>query len=558
MFVFNWFLIQLKVLKNSFQKDRKDFLFKDLWHLLILLVGLALIYFFLYSMFNFLAKKGFSPFDFAFTLSSFSLLIFLPLIFYSAIVCSLSFLFQKEEVHFYFSLPVSRISIFTVKFIQVYFHTTWMAFLGFAAFLAAVQSYFKLSPLIYITGGINFLVYLLIPVALAVIIVIIVSRFLSFVQAKDILTVMGLFVGSVLIAAIRVMQPEQLVTADGKMRLATFIQQLHKPWMTFLPSEWVTNGLFSHAQRDIAGIAINFLSLLTMATALILLVYLLARLFYAKIWADAALMPLVVNKNFGWQKILKIFPESTRGLIKKDLLNLYRDNVERGSLFILIPLSFVYLYSMYMLNRHIRNAGEEEVFSFLYLYLFNFFYSAVIISGLSGRWVFPSISLEGNNFKLIKSSPLSLEDFLKAKFFLGFTPLLFLGQALIIVSSLILHWPPAFILLSMLTMALLCYGITSLCLILGMRQADFSIREPLDFALSYRGFLCLVWELIFTSAVIVLVGIPTFLFLSHGFSRPFFISFSASLTVTLVILASLQRVYKSSIARLYENQISGA
>ena len=72
------------------------------------------------------------------------------------------------------------------------------------------------------------------------------------------------------------------------------------------------------------------------------------------------------------------------------------------------------------------------MFSFLSIYLFNFFYAALVISGLSGRWVFPSVSLEGNNFKLIKGSAVSLRDFLKAKFLLGFVPLLFLGEMLIV------------------------------------------------------------------------------------------------------------------------------
>lgn len=555
MFVFNWFLIQTKILKNSLKENKKEFFFQDLWHTAIILFGLVLLYIFFNSMFSFIYKKDLPAFDFAFIFLSFSLLVFLPLIFYSAVVTSLSFLFQKEENQFYFSLPVNRLSIFTIKFFQTYFNTIWMGFLGFLTFLVALQYHFRTTFLIYITGSIGFLVFLLIPVSLAVILVIIISRFLVFVKVKGILTVIGLFVGSVLVSAIRVMQPERLVTAEGKMRLVTFVQNLHKPWMTILPSEWLTNILYAQIQKDLQGVTVNFLSLLILALVLVILVYLLAGSFYARIWADAVVASPSGSKRFTWQMLLNIFPSSLRPFIHKDLLNFYRDTIERGSLVMLIPLCFVYFYSMYVLSRQLQNTAGDAIFSFLYVYLFNFFYSSVVISCLSGRWVFPSISLEGNNFKLIKSSSVSLKDFLKAKFFLGFVPLLFLGQILTLGSSFTSGFKFPFVLVSSLTMIILCWGVTLICLILGMKQADFSIKESLDFALSYRGFLCLVWECIFTVTIILLVGIPTALFLGRKFSPSFYFSLIVSLFVTFIILKILHLTYKSSLIELSQREI---
>jgi len=549
MFAFHWFLIQLKILKNAFKEDKKGFFLRDLWHTFIILCGLVLLYLFFTSMFRFIRLKGMSTFDFAFLFLSFSLVVFLPLLFYSAVVCSLSFLFQKEETFFYFSLPVKRVSVFIVKFLQTYFHTAWMTFLGLIVFLAAMQQSFKVTPWLYLTGSISFLVFLVIPVCAAVILVMIVSRFLPFVQARGMLTVIGLFVGSVLIAAIRVMQPERLVTAEGKMQLVTYIQNLHKPWMTVLPSEWVTNIVFSQVQHDAEGMAVNFLSLCGLAAVLALLAYAVARLFYERIWVDAAVVSERVSKKFTWQSLLAMFPASLRVFIRKDLLSFYRDTVEKGSIAILIPLSFVYIYSVYLLNKQIH-AVEEPIFSFLYIYLFNFFYSAVVIAGLSGRWVFPSISLEGNNFRLIKGAAIPLKDFLRAKFLLGLVPLLCVGEVLILGSLLILRVQLPLMLVSMLIMAGLCWGITLICLILGMREADFSIREPLDFALSYKGFLCLVWESLFTALVIALVGVPTTLFLSKGASSSFLLSIAISLIVTLVIFRILYNLYNTSLARL--------
>lgn len=555
MFVFSWLSIKKKILENSFSQNKKEFFLRDIWHTLIILVGLAIFYVFLNVMFKFIGGKGLPAFDFAFILLSFSLLVFLPLVFYSAIVCSLSFLFQKEEIHFYFSMPVNRLAVFTVKLLQTYLHTNWMVFLAFLTFLTAVQVYFKTTFLIYVTGAVSFLLFLLIPVCLAVILVVLISRFFPFVREKGILTVIGLFVGSVLVSALRVMQPEQLATAEGKLRLVTFVQNLHKPWMTVFPSEWVSGILFAQIEGDTGGILLNFLILLSVATLCVIATYLVAAPFYKKIWADAAVAPVLEKKGFGWEAMLKIFPLSLRPFIRKDLLSFYRDTVEKGSLLILIPLTFVYLYSVFLLNRQIQKATGEVFFSLLFIYTFNFFYSSVVIAGLSGRWVFPSVSLEANNFKLIKGSATSLKDFMKAKFLLGFIPLFLLGEALILASSIILHFQFGFILISAFTMVVLCLGITVLSLGLGMSQADFSINEPLAFALSTRGFMCLVWEFIFAAVVIVLATAPCALFLSSGFSGKFILVSVLSLFITVIVLKALQGIYNLSLTSLSKREV---
>lgn len=554
MFISNWLKIQATILKNCFKKNKRNFLFKDLLHGLIIFSGVVLLYIFLRSMLNFISSRNLPAFDFVFILFSFSLLVLLPLIFYSAIICSLSFLFQKEEICFYFSLPISRVSVFSVKFLQVYFHAVWMVFLGLFAFLAAVQSHFKLSWMIYITGGASFLVFLLIPVCLAVILVLIISRFIPFVRARGILTVIGLLTASLIVTAIRLMRPERLITPEGKMLLVTFVQYLHKPWMTILPSEWLTNILFSQSKNDYSGVAVNFLSLFLMAAALFIPLYFLAKCFYAKAWGDASLLS-ASSKQYAWQAVMTRFSASVRGFIQKDLLTLNRDTVEKGSLLILIPLAFVYLYSMHILDIQVKNTNIGGILPFMYLYLFNFFYSSVVISGLSGRWVFPSVSVEGNNFKLIKGSPASLKDFLMAKFLLGFIPLLLLGQILILGSSIILHLQFIYVLVSGATMFLLSWGITMICLILGMSEADFSIRGPLDFALSYKGFLCFAWEFGFTAVVIVLVGIPTALFLRKGFSAECFLSLGVSIILVFAIINALKNIYKSNLNELSKKEV---
>jgi len=557
MFINNWLFVQFRQLKNVFRRNKKDIFTKDLFHAGLILFGLSLLYGFFYWMFSFIDKRQSSALDFAFLTLSFSLLVLLPLIFYSALVCGLSFLFQKDELNFYFSLPVHRLGIFTVKLFQVYTHSGWMVYLGFLTLLAAIQNYFKTGLFIYITGSVAFLIFLVISVSLAVITIFCISRVIPFVRAKGMLTLIGILVSSVLVAIIRLMQPEQLITAQGKMRLVTFVQNLHKPWMSVFPGEWVSGLLFSQIRHDWQGVFINIISLAFLAALLLAFMYILAFAWYKKIWTETSVLSVAAAQSGKKAPGLfsQVLPFQLRQILRKDILIFWRDTVEKGSILVLIPLSVVYIYSVYVLYRQASILSGDQIFSFTYVYLFNLFYSSVVMAGLSGRWVFPSISAEGNNFRLVRGSAIRLTDFLKAKFLIGFVPLFILGETLNLSAALILRFDLLFIALAFIITGILCLGITLLSLSLGMRQADFSIKTPLEFALSRKGILCMVWEFIFVAFVILSVAVPMLVYLSHGVSKLYVFLLSLSVIFIFCAMGILARMYRLSIVILKKKQI---
>ncbi len=515
MFVVRWLILQAKILKNSFKERKKQFLFRIITRGLIFMLGFWLLYLFLTYMFDFASKRNIRPFDFAASLLSFTLLVFMPLLIYSAIICSLHFLFQKEEISFLFTLPVKRIQIFEAKFLQTFYKSSWVAFCGILTFIIAVQTYFHISPLIYLGAVIASIAYLLIPVSLGVILTLVLSRIIPFVRAKGLLTIVGLFVGSLIILAIRMMQPERLATVEGKLSLLTFIEGLHRPWMTVLPNEWLNNVCASYYQGDITGIWVNTFALVVVAFFFLVAVYILAKAFYVRIWTESLATPAVIPGEYRWKAFLKIFPAHLRAFVKKDILTFYRDTVERGSLLLFIPMTALYFYSMYVLAWQLRNYGEST-FSFLYEYLFNLFYAGIVICGLAGRWVFPSLSGEGSNFKLLRLAAIPLRDFVKEKLWLGFIPLFIMGQILVVGSCLIMGISLELSIIASFIMLILTFGIVSIGVTLGARMADFSVKEPLDVVLGHQGIVFVAVELLFIIGTIVLTGIPLAIYLSGG------------------------------------------
>ena len=552
MFIFKWLLLKGRILKHY--ASEKGFLLRLAGYCATFLLGLLLSFSLIDWMLNFIRSKGLPPFEFAMVFLSFTLLVLLPLVFYSALINSLSLLFDKNEVQFYFSLPVKRLAVFGVKLLETFVSSIWMIGLVLLVFLTVILNYFKLSSLLFLTGGIGLLIFLFIPVSLAAIVVLLISRLFPIIRARGILVVIGLLTGSSIVAAIRFMRPENLATVEGKMNLVTFIHDLHRPWMTFLPSEWLTNIIFAQSQKDLPGILVNFSLLAGAAAVLGFILYLTARFYYVRVWQEAVVSSPLVSPKYIWENIPKLFPVPARPFIRKDLISLSRDTVEKGSLLILIPLGAAYFYSIYILASQLRS-GYGSIFSYFFVYLFSFFYCSVVIAGLCGRWVLPSVSLEGVNIKMLKSSSATLAEFFKAKFLFGFVPLLLIGESLSLGAGLILGFYPANLLVSALATLFICWGLTMVALIIGTGNADFNIKESVEFLIGYNGFFCMVCEVLFICLVMLLIGFPAFFFLTRGFSIIFSITLALSLLGTFALYWSLNALFRSSQDRLCQREI---
>ena len=104
----------------------------------------------------------------------------------------------------------------------------------------------------------------------------------------------------------------------------------------------------------------------------------------------------------------------------------FRDTSQWSQLFLLFALMVVYIYSFKLLpleRAAMPSFYLQNLISFLNLGMVGFVTSAVAV-----RFVFPAVSLEGASFWIIRSAPLSIRDFLWAKFWSSLLPLLLLSE----------------------------------------------------------------------------------------------------------------------------------
>ena len=65
-----------------------------------------------------------------------------------------------------------------------------------------------------------------------------------------------------------------------------------------------------------------------------------------------------------------------------------------------------------------------------------------VLTAVAARFVYPAVSMEGEAFWIVRSSPVKIRTLLWIKFCLYYVPLLILTEILIVVSNILLHVTP--------------------------------------------------------------------------------------------------------------------
>src|SRR5262249_27834829 len=107
--------------------------------------------------------------------------------------------------------------------------------------------------------------------------------------------------------------------------------------------------------------------------------------------------------------------------------------VEINQLLLLLGLVLIYLYNFRVLDLQripYMSGFVKNVYGLVNLGMAGFVLATVAV-----RFVFPAVSAEGAAFWIIRTSPVSLGDFLWSKFWSGVVPILVLTETLTIAAN---------------------------------------------------------------------------------------------------------------------------
>jgi ABC-2 type transport system permease protein len=449
----------------------------------------------------------------AYKLLSMALITFFSLLIFSGILTSLSKLYLSRDLSLVHSMPISREKIFLSRWIESTIDSSWMVLIYSLPFFLPYGIVYKAGAFYYAMLGANLLPFCLIASSLSALIVMMAAAFLPAGRVRSVFIFMGLFLFLLLLISFRLMRPERFVHPESFMTVMFYLKNLESSHSPLLPTTWFFDSLRAALSGTMGNAFFN--SALSWSCAITMV--------FAATWVSGAVyfkglskaqtvpgrfFPSLRFKRRGYGFFLNILSRPARAFAIKEIKTFFRDQTQWSQVFLVAALIVIYLYNFSVLPLEkgpIKIEYLQNLISFLNMGL-----AAFVLSAVSARFVFPAVSLEGEAFWIVKSSPVSIRTFLRIKFFIYFLPLLLLSELLIVVTNILLHVTPFMMVLSVVTIFLMVPGIVSMGIGLGAIYPDFQSENPAQSVTSLGGLIYMTLCIGFIASVIVLEAGPVY------------------------------------------------
>lgn len=501
---------RLQGLANALQKaSRQERRFRIILILGFGLVFWAVLFAIFYRVLSYFKRvEGFGD-VLALKLLSMVLVTFFALLIFSGVITLVAKLYLSRDLPLVHSLPVLPGQVFLARFCESFFDSSWMVALYSLPIFLSYGIIYQAGVSFYLACGVTLILLSLTAVALSAVLMVTAAVILPAQRVRSMAFFLGALVLVLLVVALRLIRPEQLVDPEVFRSLAQYLRSLETPGNIFLPTTWA-HDLIKGALFTGRDMALNLGLLVSCSGSLVFIAYQLADRFYFRGYSQAQNAPprLATESRRKRQGLERYFSGLTQALVLKEIRTFRRDQTQWPQLLLIFALVLIYVFNFSVLplgSIPWRATYLKNLVSFLNIGLAGF-----VLSALAARFVYPAISMEGAAFWLIQTAPLKIKDFLKVKFLFYCLPFVLLGEALIILTNLILEVTTFVMILSTLTIALLVPGIVSLALGLGAAYPDFRAENPAQATTSMGGLMFMVLSAVFIVLVVVLEAGPAY------------------------------------------------
>ena len=339
-------------------------------------------------------------------------------------------------------------------------------------------------------------------------------------RIKSVFVFLGLLLFLLLYLAFRVVRPERLVDPEAFENFLSYLKILETPSSPILPSTWAFDAIQASLINVPDTLFLNLSLLGAGAGALIFISLIIANAFYMKgvsksQTARKTLRKSKATKNPG---ILSFLPMHVQAYVIKEIKTFFRDQTQWSQIFLILALIVIYIYNFKVLpldRAPIKTVYLQNILSFLNIGLASF-----VLTAITGRFAYPAVSLEGEAFWIVASSPIQLKTFLWIKYFIYFVPLLVLTELLIIATNILLAVSPFMMWLSIITILFIVPSVVAIGIGLGAAYPDFNAENAAQAITSFGGLIFMMLAAVYITAVIVLEAGPVYrIFISEIYDR---------------------------------------
>jgi len=439
-------------------------------------------------------------------------LTFLSFLAFSGVVTSLSTFFLSEDMRLLLAAPVAARRLFHARLVRTVLQASWMVVIFLVPVLAGIGVAKCAGTGYYLTAVLTIAPFSVIPVAAGAAITLMLVNVFPARRARDVLMLMGLVFAGALVMLLRFVQPERLLKVESLPDVSAFFATLQSPITPMLPSFWAGEALFAGLMggRDLLHLA----ALWTTAGGLVVAVRMAyGRWFFPGYSKAQEARKARFTRLRLLEAVVRAMPMTVvrRHLLIKDLKVFLRDVSQWSQLLLLVALVVVYLYNFRVLDLDrvpYMSGVIKNVYGFLNLAMAGFVMATVAV-----RFVFPAVSSEGAAFWIIRTSPVTLHDFLWSKFWTGLLPLMLLAETLTVVGNRFLGVDPFLQAVTAIAVLFISVALVGLAASLGARYPRFAAENINQVAGSYGGVSFMISAVLYIAATIALVGYSSSVYL---------------------------------------------
>jgi len=436
------------------------------------------------------------------------LLAFGSILLLSNIITALSTYFLAKDLDMLQSAPVDRLWLYLAKLLETIAYSSWMVALLAIPILTAYGVVFDGGPwFVFVALG-AFLPFLVPPAAIGAAITLVLVNIFPARRARDLLGLVAVGAVGVLAVVLRVLQPERLARPEGYRNLVDFLAELRSPSSPFMPTEWASAIIMNWLNRVADPLPI--LLLWSAAGSSVVAGYVLHQRLYRDGFTKAQEGSDQFVRGRTWPKALRVvlgrLPVAKREFMLKDVLLFFRDSTQWSQLILLGVLVLVYVLNIRALPIY---SGERLSFVLVTAVTFlNLGLAGFVLAAIAARFVFPSVSLEGRQLWLLRSSPLELEAMLWSKYWTGTLPLLVLALAITWLTNGMLQASPFMMAVTTGTITLYTLAASALALCFGALFPQFDTENAAKIPTSFGGLVFMMASVCLLGVVIALEAQP--------------------------------------------------
>jgi len=439
--------------------------------------------------------------------------LFIMLLFSSAILLY-SGLYRSSETAFLLTQPVRPERIFTYKFQETVWFSSW-GFVLMGSPMLVANGLVAEAPWYFYVFLLPFIVvFVYIPAGMGAVLCLAIVNWLPRIRVHALAITLSLVTLLVIWIGWSVFQGTQsdLLTPRWVQELS---DRMRFTEQRLLPSWWLSAGLLE-ATRPANSQNADYLPwtesamFLTLLFSNALFFHLLAawmarRLYrssYSRLQSEISVKRRVLRfaVDDALRRWLTFIPMQIRVLFIKELRLFRRDPVQWLQFVIFFALLAIYFVNI---RRFTYNTMYSAMIGFL-----NLAVVGLILSTFTTRFIFPMVSLEGKRFWILGLLPLNRNTILWVKFVFAAVGSWIPCTLLILLSDWMLNIPNKMILIHQVTCLALCAGLSAIAVGLGALMPDLRESSPSKIAAGFGGTLNLVISAVYIMLVILLTAAP--------------------------------------------------